>query len=290
MIGLRHLIHPVRSARSLCRRIRTEAGNFRTERFLSKVRRGSQDFCWCGGKLAVFAEKVSFGMCEECGCYVNRTPPLQEELNRLYSFGFYWHTMQEFRGHPAIEDRTSLDHSDGRVRYWLSLLDRCQLPGNRVLEVGCAHAVLLQELSRRGFRCVGVEVDPKTAQWTRDKTGLPILSGVFPDVDVPECDLFLSFDVLEHSASPEAFLRRASQLLAPEGIAVIQTPIEFQELDPPFGDMFDKVFDDAQHLFIFSRDGIRLLSQRVGLTFLSEHQWRVAHEIVVLKKGVSLGA
>jgi SAM-dependent methyltransferase len=231
-----------------------------------------------------FKARPKYGICRECGCYVNRTPPLPEELKKLYSFDFYWHTLQKFRGHPKIEERTSNDKSDGRVEYWLSLLNTCTPPGKRVLEVGCAHGILLKELSERGFQCTGIEVDPVTAKWTAEKTGLPIHAGVFPGVRVPDCDLFLSFDVLEHAISPEAFLREAARLLPALGVAVIQTPIDFQDLDPPFGNMFEKSFDDAQHLFVFTRKSLRMLAERAGLTFRSEHQWRPGHEIVVLQK------
>ena len=48
--------------------------------------------------------------------------------------------------------------------------------------------------------------------------------------------------------------------------------------------MHEKTFDDAQHLFVFSRKGIRLLAERVGLELLAERDWRVGHEIVILKK------
>lgn len=211
-------------------------------------------------------------------------PPLQEELARLYSFDFYWHTLQRFRGHPEIEERSLYDKSDGRIEYWLSVLDTCTPPGKRVLEIGCAHGVLLMELSKRGFQCTGVEVDEATAKWTAEKTGLPVKAGLFPGVSVPNCDLFLSFDVLEHSVSPESFLMEAARLLSQGGIAVIQTPIDFENLTPPFGPMFEKSFDDTQHLFVFSRRSIRMLAERVGLNFRSEHQWRPGHEIVVLEK------
>lgn len=272
--------------RSLANRVDDRVNRLRAERAISNIRRGRRDTCWCGGSLHEFADQPSYGICNECGCYVNRTPPLPEELARLYSFNFYWHTLQRFRGHPEIEERTSYDRSDGRIEYWLSVLDTCAPPGKRVLEIGCAHGVLLTELSKRGFQCTGVEVDDATAKWTTEKTGLPIKAGLFPGVSVPECDLFLSFDVLEHSNSPESFLKEAARLLPQGGIAVIQTPIDLETLTPPFGQMFEKSFDDAQHLFVFTRHSIRLLAERAGLKLRSEHQWRPGHEIVVLEKVV----
>jgi SAM-dependent methyltransferase len=217
-------------------------------------------------------------------------PPLPEELKKLYSFDFYWHTMQKFRGHPIIEDRTENDQKDGRVDHWVSLVEQYKPAGNRVLEVGCAHGVLLEELARRGYSCVGIEVDEATAEWTRKKTGLQILSGVFPGGDVPSCDMFLSFDVIEHCVSPEEFLREAATVLSPGGIAILQTPIDLKQYDPPFGTMFEKGFDDAQHLFVFTRRSVELLAERAGLKLIAEDPWRPAQEIVILKRPPAPGA
>lgn len=286
MIRLRHFLHPLRTAGGLYRRAENVSARLNADRAISSMKRVRRDSCWCGGSLVEFALKPNYGICLECGSYVNRKPPSPQELSRLYAFDFYWHKLQRLRGHPIIEERTSNDLSDtdGRVDYWLSLIAKSDIPGNRVLEVGCAHGVLLKKLSERGFTCTGVEVDPATADWTQQKTGIHVISGIFPDVPAPECDLFLAFDVIEHSHSPEAFLARAAELLVPGGIAVIQTPIEFAPTDPPFGEMFEKCFDDAQHLFLFSRTGIDLLARRSGFELMSEQSWRVAHEIVVLRK------
>lgn len=284
VIKLRHLLHPIRTAGSLYRRAETATAARSAERAISEMKRGHRNGCWCGGALTEFALKPRYGICERCGCYVNRTPPLPEELKKLYSFDFYWHTMQKYRGHPIIEERTDNDQKDGRVEHWVSLVERYRPAGNRVLEVGCAHGVLLEELARRGYSCVGTEVDEATAEWTRKKTGLRILTGVFPNGETPECDLFLSFDVIEHSVSPEEFLRAAANALSPGGVAILQTPIDLKQYEPPFGTMFEKSFDDTQHLFVFTRESIGQLAERCGLSLVEVDPWRVGQEIVILKK------
>lgn len=284
VIKLRHLLHPIRTAGSLYRRAETVTATRNAEQSISQIKRGQRDACWCGGALTEFALKRSYGICGRCGCYVNRTPPLPEELKKLYSFDFYWHTMQKYRGHPIIEERTDNDQKDGRVEHWVSLVERYRPAGNRVLEVGCAHGVLLEDLAKRGYACVGTEVDEATAAWTRKKTGLQILTGVFPGGEVPPCDIFLSFDVIEHSVSPEEFLVAAAASLSHGGVAILQTPIDLKQCEPPFGTMFEKSFDDTQHLFVFTRESLQQLAERAGLTIIAEDPWRPAQEIVVLKK------
>jgi 2-polyprenyl-3-methyl-5-hydroxy-6-metoxy-1,4-benzoquinol methylase len=197
--------------------------------------------------------------------------------------------MQKYRGHDVIEDRTANDHKDGRVEHWISIVEAYKPAGNRILEVGCAHGVLLEALAKRGYSCVGTEVDEATADWTRKKTGLRVLTGMFPGGETPPCDLFLSFDVIEHSVSPEEFLRAAAAALSPDGVVVLQTPIDLGQYDPPFGTMFEKSFDDAQHLFVFTRESIARMGDRCGLQLVEVDSWRPGQEIVVLRKSSTGG-
>jgi hypothetical protein len=77
------------------------------------------------------------------------------------------------------------------------------------------------------------------------RTMSDVRCGVSPDVQVPACDLFLAFDVFEHSLDHKKFLHAVSQLLSPSGLAIILSPIEFTDVIPPFGEMHDKTFDDT---------------------------------------------
>ena len=155
------------------------------ERLFRDIRRDERDRCWCGGELLPFKWHHSYGVCAKCGCYVNRHPPLSEELKRLYSFDLYWHTRQKLKGHPAIEHRPINDRSDGRVGYWLGLIQRYGPSAGQVVEVGCGHGVLLAELKARGYECVGIEPDELTAEWTKQNMGLDVRPGFFPGVELP---------------------------------------------------------------------------------------------------------
>lgn len=284
MIRLHHIIHPIQSFKSLYSRLSTGIYKRYAERQFLKIPRGQRNSCWCGGALQQFKWHQSYGVCAKCGCYVNRRPPLPEELKRLYSYKVYWHTIQRLKGHPTIEHRSMNDRSDGRVDYWLGLIERYGPSVGQVVEVGCAHGVLLAELKARGYDCIGVEPDELTAEWTRQNMGIDVRPAFFPDVELPKCDLFLAFDVIEHSPVPETFAKGVAQLLNPGGVAIIQTPIDRHDYQPAFGNMFDKVFDDLEHLYIFTTESIHRLSDVAGLLLIAEDRWRLAHEIVVLRK------
>ncbi len=285
MIRLRHIRHPIRSARSLYRQTQLRTSRWAVERRYRKIPREHREVCWCGGSLEAFEWHTSYGVCAKCACYVNRRPPTREGLDQLYSFDFYWHSLVRQHGQPVIEERAQNDRTDGRVDYWLGLIKSYGPSSGRVVEVGCAHGVLLAELSARGYDCVGLEPDPRTAQWTRQRTGLDVRAGFFPDESLPTCDLFLALDVIEHSPDPLGFLRAAGNLLNRGGIAIIQTPIDRYEFKPPFGERFADAFKEMEHLFLFTNGAMQKLGDRAGLQVksMSERLW-LHHEICVFVK------
>jgi SAM-dependent methyltransferase len=96
-----------------------------------------------------------------------------------------------------------------------------------VLEIGSGAGTLLHELSSRGHRVQGIEVDPVRVEdvrrWYPDLavrlvrgTALP-----FPDAAF---DVVLSFDVFEHIPDSDAHLREVRRVLRPGGIYLMQTP------------------------------------------------------------------
>jgi len=153
------------------------------------------------------------------------------------------------------------------------------------VEVGCAHGVLLARLGAQGYHCVGVEPDVRTAEWTRRHTGLDVRAGFFPGVELPNCDLFLALDVIEHSPEPAGFMKAAAQLLTSGGVAIIQTPVDRYNYQPPFGERFEAAFDDLEHLYLFTDKAVRELARRSELEIvtLSERLW-LHHEVCVFRK------
>lgn len=267
-------------------RTRLEWYERRAQRAIRHIRRRTQDSCWCGNPALVQEWVRSFSACTSCGSWVNRIPPV--DLAELYSLDLYWKRRQRLRGAPPIEQRGDLYRQDGRLRKWLDLVDRYGPRSGAVVEVGCAPGVLLQELSAAGYDCVGVEISDDVAGWMRDRLNLDVRSGFFPGVELPPCDLFCSFDTLEHSPDPEEFVREAARLLRPGGVAIIQTAIDRYGTTPIFGDRFADMFDDVEHLFLFTDEAMRMLADRARLEVVSldERIW-IAGEVAVYRKPVT---
>jgi hypothetical protein len=73
--------------------------------------------------------------------------------------------------------------------------------------------------------------------------------------------------------------------MRPNGVAVIQTPIDRYGEEPPFAGRFEHAFDDVQHTFIFSERAMAELASRSSLSMLdATARWIYFHEICVLAK------
>jgi len=288
MIKARHVRHPVRSAKALGARIQRAVATRRTAQFERTVPREAREDCWCGGKLLPFRWHASYGVCSECGCYVNRRPPKADALSGLYSLDDYWQHRQVSKGIPPIERRGDLYRKDGRLAYWLDLVKRYGPRSGRVIEVGCAPGVLLAELGRLGYECIGVEASESVVAWLRKTQNLDVRTGVFPGVEIPSCDLLLAFDVAEHTPSPASFWAEIGRLLRPGGIAIVQTPIECQDYDHPFKTRPDW-FDDVEHLFLYTDKSVRRLAGLGRLEILNledtPHPLNLG-QVCVLKKSM----
>jgi SAM-dependent methyltransferase len=252
------------------------------------VRRTLQEKCWCGGELRDFKPYPNFGVCAECGCYVNRRPPLPESLKDVYTLRAYWRVRQEMQGYPTIDKRGELykSKSDGRLEFWLSIMERFAPRTGQVIEIGCSPGVLLAEMQRRGYSCLGVEPDQETAHWIRRTEGVEVIAGFFPGVSVPQCDLFMAFDVAEHIPDPVKFWKGISEVLKPDGVAILQTPIECSDFEKPFkGRDF---FDDMEHFFLFTESSVRKLASSANLQIIALEDAMISAgslgQICILKK------
>lgn len=253
---------------------------------LRRLPRERRDACWCGGALTDFELAPGFGVFTSCGTWVNRFPVAQAALERLYGLHTYWTAKQRADGMPVLGARVAVDAADGRVDRWLELVRaHHDGPPGVAVEVGCSHGMLLERLAAAGWACVGVEVDPAVAAWTAARTGVDIRAGIFPGVELPRCDVFLSFDVLEHARDPLEFLGAARSLLRPGGLLVLQTAIEREGLTPPFGSRHRDAFDRDEHTFLFTQHSMRALAVAARLDVIADDErlWRLG-ELVVLRR------
>ena len=153
--------------------------------------------------------------CTTCDLHYVR-PRLKWEL---ILEGYKGGTDENFVSQIAFRERT--------FRKCLDKIERMAKPtGKRVLDVGAAGGSFLFTARERGYEPHGCEPSTWMCNFAKEHYGLDLFPGTIFDIPLApgSVDLLTLFDVIEHTPDPQAVLRRAYELLTPDGVLAMSYP------------------------------------------------------------------
>ena len=211
--------------------------------------------CACGSSILKYSGiHELYKKCKDCGSYVLSQFIVEEQLDLLYGKA-YWYEHQKAIGLPNIEERYHNDIND-RIPTWIAKITTITpLPAN-VLEVGCAHGRLLQELTTKGYICEGVEYNQEVMKVAENLSNI-VVHNEIPD---DKFSIVVANDVLEHVYRPLEFMETISTRLATGGKIFTQIPMSTNLEALP------KVMRPYFHTFIYSEKCLNILASKSGLT------------------------
>jgi SAM-dependent methyltransferase len=152
-----------------------------------------------------------------------------------------------------------------------------------LLELGCAYGFFLMEAARY-YDVTGIELAKEAVEHART-AGLNVMHGVADEASLARTgpfDAIMLFDVIEHLPKPRDTLALCARHLKPRGIIVITTGDFGSPLARIMGRHW-RLMTPPQHLWFFTRQTMRRLSDGLGLTV--EHidsPWKIVPFSLVL--------
>lgn len=203
--------------------------------------------------------------CVSCGL-VWVTPRFTERsLGAVYDEGYWRSAAPRARGYADYRRDQPLYLKTFRRR--LAVVRRHVARPGTLLDVGCAAGFFMQVMREEGWTVYGVEPSAGIVAHAREQLGLDTIHvGTLHDAPYAAgtFDLVTLWDVVEHVPDPIALLRRARELLAPEGVLILET----QDVDSPVARLLGRRwhhFKHDEHLYHFGRSTVRALLARAGL-------------------------
>lgn len=212
------------------------------------------------GSSRVDAPRPELARCRACGLAFRYPMPDAAQVREIYE---------------ALDDELYLEEEGNRrraARRALALVERYANPDSGpLLDVGCSSGLFLEEAERRGWSVRGVEPSQSLSERARRRLGDRVETASFEGyggAGAPFAAITL-WDVLEHVTDPRAFLSKASSLLAPGGVIVVNVPRRDSPMARLLGRRWPLLL--PEHLYYFTPRSLRRLSERAGLRTVAFH-------------------
>lgn len=135
----------------------------------------------------------------------------------------------------------------------LKIIEKFKPEKGKILDIGCSYGFFLEVAKKRGWDVYGIEINPITGGYAKDKFGDKIFIGKIENsyFETDSFDVITLWDVIEHGVDPVKFLQTIKRYLKPSGTICIQVP----NIDSYISKIKNKNWDwltPGDHLYFFS--------------------------------------
>jgi SAM-dependent methyltransferase len=172
-----------------------------------------------------------------------------------------------FYSKAESEELRLIAEAKTRVKFLSKLAEKYGLE-KRLLDVGCASGIFLEQAQKDGWVVEGIELSPILSAEARTK-GLTVLNGLIEELPIhTKYPVVTAWEVIEHTINPEKFLYSLRSRVQDGGFVALSTPLSnglpalvlrsrFPMLCPP------------EHLSIFSKQSLQILGKELGLEMIN---------------------
>jgi 2-polyprenyl-3-methyl-5-hydroxy-6-metoxy-1,4-benzoquinol methylase len=190
--------------------------------------------------------------CTECSMIYANPAPADFASGQFYTLA----------GAEYYLDRSKLESDYAPVRFQRELrFFRKYCETGSVLDVGCSTGAFLYQLHKQNpgaYKILGMDASGPALDYAESK-GVPVVRGDFLSHDFGEVrfNAITFWAVLEHLLEPKAFLRKAAQLLKPDGVCLVLVPNMRSLAARILNQRYRYIY--PQHLNYFTRTTLELL-------------------------------
>lgn len=223
-------------------------------------------------KILYRIKSYSIQECLNCN-FVYTTPvPSDKKRNNYYKQFDYVS--------PAIAEKVI--RKDARRS--LNIIDRLINKKNLLIDIGCGRGYFLDEASKRGWSCFGIDFSPKAISFGKDILKLDLeQADIYSFTTNKKFDVVILNQVIEHVYTPHRLLEKCYSILREQGIIYIATPNIESISARVLKNRFDH-FIPPEHLGYFSRQTLTNLLEEIGFKVIYSGSWSYPQDLAGILK------
>jgi 2-polyprenyl-3-methyl-5-hydroxy-6-metoxy-1,4-benzoquinol methylase len=173
-------------------------------------------------KLLGIPGKFEVCECRVCGLYQIFPKLSTSEMEQYYPADYICYL-------EAIEDEekpfTRFNRFRAQRKRCRQIERRTEKKG-KILDIGCATGIFLNEMQKRDWDCKGIEPDQEAADYAQSRFGLDVFHGVLENSHLPSntYDVVSLWDVLEHVYDLKFTISEIFRVLKPGGMLIATLP------------------------------------------------------------------
>jgi SAM-dependent methyltransferase len=222
--------------------------------------------CPQGGHPAVEIAGLGFDIirCQDCGLFYQRSSPNSAPVDP------YGSLYDDTPGAETLSQALSDRHAIPPLKAVALDIARAGYPGGNLLDVGCAHGLLVGYMNRQGWTAAGIDLSENATRWARSQ-GLDCRCLPIEDFHPPKpYDVIVLKHVLEHLQDPIAVLRRLATWLSKDGMIYVRVPNAASWAVTFTRRSFIGHLKPFEHLFYYTPTSLCPLCAKAGLSIQVE--------------------
>jgi len=219
-------------------------------------------------KNFVLEGKHEIWSCPQCTAEFMEPQLNDAEITELYSEKYY----KSWGISGQQENETSKQMKIATFLLRLKLI-RNYVKEGKALDVGCATGFYLEAARDQGFDPYGIELSEYSSGIAKNKFGKEkIFNGTLEqnNFEAGSFSVISMFDLIEHVRLPQVSLKKAAELLHPNGILIITTPHKDSISNKIMGKKWTHY--KLEHFYYFNKRSLKILAENCNMDMIySEH-------------------
>lgn len=236
-------------------------------------------------KWSLNGSEISMRQCLSCGFWYQEPIATPDVLAALYDEEFF-----------SVYEKHFISFRVRQFKKDLKSINELKAIKGKLLDIGCALGLFLNEAKQDGWDVTGSDVSEKAARYVLEKYGIKVFLGDLERENLEDdCfDVVTAWDVIEHVRDPQELLKAANRILKQGGLLVIRTPnsrglflkaVMLVNLIP--GEYLAKIAPRFKHhIYLFSARALTLLLNKSGFDIIRIEK-DVEDLIIVDQPGIS---